>query len=175
MNVVEKVMSRFGEQLKRCSKYKYVVLVMCVGAIMLMLPAGREADVVPGHVAENMGDVFDLLVIEEKLERVLSRVDGAGEVSVILALQGSSRQVLAQNTTSSQGNGTSQEEKEVVTVGQGTGVSVPVTLQEIYPVYQGALVVCGGADNPTVKLQMTQAVSALTGLGADKISVCKAK
>ena len=42
-----------------------------------------------------------------------------------------------------------------------------------YPVFQGALVVCEGADQAQVRLAMTQAVSALTGLGTDRITICK--
>ena len=36
-----------------------------------------------------------------------------------------------------------------------------------------ALVVCPGGNDPAVKLQISEAVAALTGLGADKISICK--
>ncbi|MFQ8983403.1 MAG: hypothetical protein ACLR6W_04145 [Evtepia sp.] len=50
-----------------------------------------------------------------------------------------------------------------------------VTVQEIYPRYQGALVVCPGGDDPEVRLQITEALSALTGLGADKISISEGK
>ena len=40
---------------------------------------------------------------------------------------------------------------------------------------RGAVVVCDGADSATVRLRIMQAVSALTGLGSDKISVIKMK
>ena len=46
--------------------------------------------------------------------------------------------------------------------------------QEIYPRYQGALLVCAGEMTP-VRLQLTEAMSALTGLGADKISISQGK
>ena len=36
-----------------------------------------------------------------------------------------------------------------------------------------ALVVCPGGNDPAVKLQISEAVAALTGLGAEKISICK--
>jgi len=39
----------------------------------------------------------------------------------------------------------------------------------------GAVVVCEGAENPTVQWNVTNAVSAYTGLGSDKISVIKMK
>ena len=41
------------------------------------------------------------------------------------------------------------------------------------PVYLGAVVLAQGADNPVVKLSIVEAVSKVTGLGADKISVLK--
>ena len=43
------------------------------------------------------------------------------------------------------------------------------------PVYKGAVVVCQGADDPKVQLAIVDAVSTVTGLGADRISVLKMK
>ena len=39
----------------------------------------------------------------------------------------------------------------------------------------GAVVVCSGGDSPTVRYLVTNAVSAYTGLGSDKITVMKMK
>lgn len=41
--------------------------------------------------------------------------------------------------------------------------------------YLGAIVVCQGGDDPSVCLAIVQAVSDVTGLGADQISVLKMK
>ena len=41
------------------------------------------------------------------------------------------------------------------------------------PVYQGAVVVCQGADSPAVRLAVVEAVSNATGLGTDRITVLK--
>lgn len=40
---------------------------------------------------------------------------------------------------------------------------------------EGAVVVCAGADSARVQLEVTNAVSAYTGLGSDKIRVIKMK
>ena len=40
---------------------------------------------------------------------------------------------------------------------------------------EGAVVLCGGAEDSAVRLKVTNAVSAYTGLGSDKISVIKMK
>jgi len=39
----------------------------------------------------------------------------------------------------------------------------------------GAVIVCQGADDPQVRLSIVDAVSKVTGLGSDKISVLKMK
>ena len=41
------------------------------------------------------------------------------------------------------------------------------------PTYRGALVVCQGGDRAEVKLAVTEAVTALTGLTADRVTVAK--
>ena len=60
-----------------------------------------------------------------------------------------------------------------VVISRGSGSEETVALQEIAPQYQGALVVCPGGGDPAVRLQLSEAVSALTGLGADRITICK--
>ncbi len=53
---------------------------------------------------------------------------------------------------------------------RGVGAEAEVLLSR-----QGAVVVCAGADNPAVRLNVTNAVSAYTGLGSDKIIVMQKK
>ena len=47
--------------------------------------------------------------------------------------------------------------------------------QKLSPVYQGAIILCQGADSPSVRLAITQAVSKVTGLPTDRIAVLKMK
>lgn len=48
-----------------------------------------------------------------------------------------------------------------------------VVTRMAYPTYRGALVVCQGGDRADVKLAVTEAVSALTGLSSDRVTVAK--
>lgn len=76
-------------------------------------------------------------------------------------------------TVTSAGSTTTQTE----TVFRQTGSSEkePAAQSVLYPQYQGALVVCDGADSASVRLAIIQAVSSLTGLGSNKIAVVKMK
>lgn len=148
-------------------KYGYVLLVIAVGAVLLLLPAGGRDS--PGEESPAREETFDLTAFEEKLERTLSRIEGAGETRVVLTLDGGSRQVLARNQErDSEGGGANT----VVTVGKGSGQQEVIPLQTVAPQFRGALVVCPGGGDAATRLKLIQSVSALTGLGADKISVC---
>lgn len=149
-------------------KYSYVLLVMAVGAVLLLLPTGGRDS--PDTPEQEEGASFDLEAFEEKLERALSQVEGAGETRVVLTLDGGSRQVLARNQDKDGDGGGSNT---VVTVGKGSGQQEVVPLQTVAPQFRGALIVCPGGGNAATRLKLIEAVSALTGLGSDRISVCQ--
>ena len=89
---------------------------------------------------------------------------------VVLTLDSSSRQVLAQDVEREADGGGSST---VVTVGSGAGNQEVVALQTVAPQFRGALVVCPGGGQAQTKLRLLEAVSALTGLSADRISICE--
>lgn len=155
-------------------KYKYVLLVIAAGIVLLLLPLGGEENPTLGGTesqTENGEETFRVEEMERRLEEALSRVDGAGEVTVVLTVKSGTRQILAQDSSRSG----EESSTSTVVVSTGSGTEDAVVLQQVYPQYQGALVVCPGGGDPAVCLKLVDAVSALTGLGADKISICKSK
>ena len=158
---------RWGRVLRESlGRYRLVWLAILAGLVLLLLPSGRDRET---PAAQPEAAVFDLSETEHRLGETLSRIDGAGEVTVLLSLRDGPKRVLAQNR---QEGG---ERTETVVLSRGGGSQETVTVQELSPGYQGALLVCEGGDDPRVRLALTQAVSALTGLGADKISISKGK
>ena len=137
----------------------------------------REAEVIEALRAAGAEepDLFQAVQLERKLEKALSQVEGAGEVSVVLTLDAGPRQVIAQDGTAVQEADKTSRETTSVLLSKGSGTQEAVRLQELAPAYRGALVVAQGGDDPLVRLALNQAVSALTGLGADQISICKGK
>lgn len=153
-------------------RYSYVLLVIAVGIVLLLLPTGGRDSPQEEVPAREEGASFDLEGFEQKLERTLSQIEGAGETKVVLTLDGGSRQVLARNQDRDGEGGSSNT---VVTVGKGSGQQEVVPLQTVAPEFRGALVVCPGGGSAQVRLKLIEAVSALTGLGADRISVCQGR
>lgn len=153
---------KLGELLKR---YQAVLLVLAVGLVLLLWPQSEAADV--ASVPEQREATIDVSVeaLEQRLAAALSDMQGVGECTVVLTLESSARQILA---TDQKG-----EDQETVVVSTGSGQQQPVTVQQISPQFQGALVVCAGGGDPQIKLQVLQAVEALTGLNANQISICE--
>ena len=159
------------EQLwKLLDKYKYVLLVLAAGLAMLLWPSGEGEK--PAPAAGGEPEAFDLAALEEKLSRTLSQVEGAGEVTVVLTVRSGAEQVPLTDRSTSTRERDSQVEEKTVVVNTGSGQQAVVRLERA-PVFQGAVVVCPGGDRAEVRLLLTQAVSSLTGLGSDKITVCK--
>ena len=97
----------------------------------------------------------------------------------MLTVRGGGEYALAQDRSLTQKrSGEEQKEyvskEETVVLGSGSSAEVVVTGSS-FPDYVGALVVCEGGGSATVRLQVTQAVSALTGLSSDRISVIKGR
>lgn len=155
-------------------KYKLALLVLAAGVLLLIWPgAGADSARISRTEQTAPGPEFDLEALEAKLARVLSRIDGAGEVTVALTVKDGVEQVYAADGSWSQDGSGREERKETVVISTGSGTEEVVPVQQRYPAFQGAVVVCEGGGSAEIRLLVTQAVAALTGLGADRISVCK--
>lgn len=105
------------------------------------------------------------------MEELLGRMDGVGRVQVMLTLKNSSALELAEDADDTDRDGELRRQREPVTLNRGSGYQDVVVTRETYPVYLGAVVVCQGAGSGGVRLAVTEAVAALTGLPADRITV----
>ena len=172
--VMPEALKRLWEKVKRI---KYVLIIVAVGLILMLLPKNKESEQVYAEKADTIS--FSLREEEQRLADALSEIDGAGKVKVMLTVRSSGETVVAQDTDSYtlQEDGETRQESSsaAVIVSEGSQKEAPVTLEVIFPEYMGALVVAEGADNSAIKLSLTQAVSDLTGLSTDKISVVKMK
>lgn len=154
-------------------RYKYVVLVALVGVVLMLLPSGggEQQTVESTDISEEAA----LTETEQRLERLLGRIRGVGQVQVMLTLKSGAVLQLAEDRSTSLRDTEDRQEREVVTLSRGSGYEDVVVTKKTYPVYQGAVVVCQGAGDSGVQLAVIQAVSVLTGLGSDKITVVQWK
>lgn len=165
-----KVEQKIRSLLSKMGKYKYTALIFLLGIALMLMPQKTQNKQPAEQTRENDMENIEL---EERLEHILGHMDGVGNVEVLLTLEtGTSYQYQTDVQTYTKESNT-EVQKETVLASDGSGKQIPITVRTTYPTYQGALVLCQGADSAAVRLDIINAVSDLTGLGSDKISVIK--
>lgn len=153
-------------------KYRAACIVFLVGLALALLPV-KKSDA--AAVQPSARQTFDPESAQAQMEAILSQIDGAGRVRLLLTLRTGEQTVYQTDTRAvTNQNGTTQE-CETVFQQTGSAQKSPVVQRIVYPEYQGALVLCEGADRAGVRLAVIEAVSSLTGLGSNKIAVVKLK
>jgi len=163
---------------KLFQKYKYLALVIGAGLVLLMwprpdAPAAQTPEPVDGYAA------FAVDEMEKRLAETLSRMEGAGRVKVMLTLKSDMEVLYLEDVDekvhteweNGQAAVQDRESKGKTVLAGASGGNRPVKTGRVFPVYQGALVVCEGAGNAQIQLQIKEAVSALTGLSGAVITV----
>ncbi len=156
------ISSRWMQQVK---KYRVFLIVILVGLLILTAPEKKA----PQEAASVT--VQEPQTLAQSLEAILSRVEGAGRVQVLLT-QAKGEEILYQADE----DRTSQDyHRDTVLITEENRAQTGLVRQRNPPTYLGALVVCQGADRGSVRLSMVEAVSRVTGLTSDKITVLKMK
>lgn len=137
-------------------KNKYALILLAVGLVILWWPSGNKSEETSD--GELTAPTFSITQEEDRLETQLAKIKGTGRVSVLLSVRGSVSRELADG-----------EEGPLVV--SENGKEKVIELYYVNPEYLGAVIVCDGADSADVRLKVTKAVSAFTGLGMDKITV----
>ena len=104
-------MSDWKERIKKLGSYKYPLVILLIGVILLLVPSKKEETKISNSA-------------EKALEEVLAVSSGVGRVRVLVS-------------------------------------------------ENGAVVVCDGAGNAAVRLDILRAISSYTGLGSGRITILK--
>ena len=142
-------------------KYKYVLIILLAGLILLLLPGGSRTKAEPAAAQPIDTQMQTIQTEEQRLAQLLRQISGAGQVQVLLSYRCSAERELA-----------TDDSGQPAIISAGGGAQAAVELRTVSPQYLGAVVVCDGAA-PQVQLAVTLAVAQFTGLSTDRISVFK--
>lgn len=184
-------LSTFFEKSKIISKIKsikhievyLIVLLIAVVLIIWFADFGTNANKTTKDTTSTSSLSQYTTELENKLSATLSQIEGAGSVSVMITLDGSSQLILAYETesksnttdnttssgTSTKTNNTTANSTPIII--NSNGQSTPLVLSEIMPEVKGVVVVCEGANNIRVKLNILEAVQALLGVSSSQIEI----
>ena len=180
------------------------LLILLLAGILLMViavPAGKTkehassaSDGNTGKTVRGTSDGTDeeayTTYLEDRLSRILSQIEGAGEVKVMITLKSSAEKVLDKDTESDQETvteedsqgGTRQSSKaskkentvyasDSDSTTQGSGS--PYVSKELSPEIEGVVLIADGGENAVVKENISSAVQALFDIEPHKIRIMK--
>lgn len=135
------------------------------------------------EISTNASDNTTTDNLTEKLETILSKMQGVGEVKVFVNYSETSEVVAMYNettkTSNTEENDTSGGTRKIqetdsqrdIIYQEENGEKTPITQKVIQPKVEGAIITAKGANSAEIKANIIQAVEAVTGLATHKIQV----
>lgn len=172
-----------------------IIVIVCIIILISLstfFPKKEAKDVNNSNLDVVNGELEDINIpkeaysdnMEDRLEKILSKIDGVGEVKVMITYETSTEVVPASNVTKSQqttketdtqgGNRVIEQEntsENIVTVSNKDYNNSPIVIKEIKPIIRGVIVVADGVDNLQVKNNLIEAVTTIFQIKSHKVKV----
>lgn len=160
-------MDEKGTVLKRIWDKKYVPIIgAALLGLMLLIGGGITGGGKKSDGIDDADSYFSVRFytedLEERIEELCRQIHGIGEVHVLVTLEGGCEYVYAENMAGGS--------HSYLLTSDGEGES-PVFLQQIYPRIRGVAVVCTKGNDSTVRLAVTQLLSAAFDIPSSRIYV----
>ncbi len=174
----EDVIKKIKEVLLADKKITVIVILGICGILLISFSEfgkKKNEETVTAVSQENETDNTDYTAeLEKKLTDIISSIENAGEVKVMLTLKGSKENVYAVNENiKNDENSNNYSNTYVIIDNKNTKEGIKIKILE--PEVQGVAVVCSGGDIPYVREQIINAVTTVLGIGTNKVSVSKMK
>ena len=179
LKILEKL--PFIKKLKSIKHIEIIVFVLFLLIILLILFGNGLNISTSSNISSSQTAVSSscyistadyLNTLENKLSHVLSNIDGAGNVDVMLSVKCSGEIIYAKDiktTTDKNSNETITSESIVFVTKNGK--SEPLILSEKLPQINGVIIVADGAKDINVKLNLLLATQTLLGLESNQINI----
>lgn len=174
-----KKIEKIKDLIKKDKKIAFMLLLAIVGVVLLICSEfmGKEKT---EQIVNNTVDTREYAEnIEKKLVEIISDIDGAGSVNVMVTVETGEENVYAKQVKSEEQSNNeksvAQYEYEYIVVKSGTSSENGMLLKVIEPNIRGVAIVCDGGDNASVRENIINTVSAVLNIKTNKISVCKKK
>ena len=168
-----------------------IILIAIAGIILLVVNMSEwrnkteteETEIIQKTEDFNENESY-IKEMENKLVHILEKVDGVGQVEVMITLKASRESVLnkdekeelqTEEETGDENKKYSQTDKreEETVLADAQGEAAPYVVKELEPEIAGIIIACEGADNNVVAASVTQAAQVLFGISSNHIKVLK--
>ncbi|ERM91689.1 stage III sporulation protein AG [Caldanaerobacter subterraneus subsp. yonseiensis KB-1] len=163
-------------------------LILLIGASTFSKPRpSNESDNKELVLAEKQNEDYAKR-LERDLKSILSKIEGVGNVEVLITLNSDEEVVAAMDvvqssttTNEKDSNGTVREvvqtesNNKIVTSQNTSGQNAPIVLKRLMPEIRGVIVVADGAKDPRLRYEISSAVQTALGIPAYKVKVISSK
>ncbi|MGN0630483.1 MAG: hypothetical protein ACI4JN_04060 [Ruminococcus sp.] len=111
-------------------------------------------------------------ILEERLEKMLSEIDGVGSCSVMITVSGGVSYSYAQNAEQQIGENVNEIKKQFVVLDKDSGDS-PLLESVRNPEIIGVIIACEGGEHNVVRECVISAAGAVLGIPSNRICVTK--
>lgn len=176
---------------KKLKRSDWLILVLAgILILIIALPTDTKEKKQAEEAKENISKENNTMEaskdeIERKLEDILEKIDGAGDVKVMITYQDSGTQVVEKDKNTSENSleesdstggvrSTKEQQLQESTVYEEADAgNTPFVSKELLPKVEGILIVASGGDNQKVKQNISEAVLALFQVEAHRIKIVK--
>lgn len=160
-------LSLLVHRIKTDKKAMFIVASALIGMLLILFSGDSKTG------AENIEVEYKTEFTkecEEKLQKLISKIEGVGKVSVMITYESGEENVFASDKEESFRNGEQKIRNDYIIVDGDKGES-GLKIKSVYPEVKGVAVVCSGASDPVVKERIISVVSALFNISTKNISV----
>lgn len=175
---------KWKENKKSIENLVLILLLVIIGLVVMNAFTKKEDQLPVNTITEALvGTNAAEKTLEEKLQTILSSIEGAGKVEVLITYQNGGEQVpmmqTKQSTTTTEEADTAggtrkteevKEEQTIVFEENGTS-KTPVIRQTVQPQILGVIVVAEGANQMSVKENLLKAIEASLNVPSHRIQV----
>lgn len=166
---VTKLNSNLNEILKKYTNNKSLYIIIIIGIVFMLMSGGGQK-----QKDDTKALTYNVYSDEERLQEILSKIDGVGEVSVMITYYGTSSYDVAfekRVSDSESGEERAKSEESSVITSNGT----PLVKGEVYPKAKGVVIIAEGAGNVAVKKAITDAATAALEVASYRVCVLEGK
>lgn len=167
MSSIKEIKNSFFKILKENKKLQLIIVVVL--AIILIVSIFSNEN--KSNTINDTNEITQYVnLLEDKLCKLLSKVEGCGKVSVAITIDSSMETVLAMKKITTESSGKIEIEETPIIVNGKT-----VVLKENFPKITGVLIVCEGANKISVMKKIQQATTSLLDVDINKIEILAMK
>ncbi|MCD7803739.1 MAG: hypothetical protein LUH03_01080 [Oscillospiraceae bacterium] len=161
------ILDRLKEKFRLSGKQIIYLAVAVLSVILILALNSFESDDEDTSDSETIPDVSSEYTEELKLqlEKIISKIDGVGDVTVMLTIESSASYVYTTDIEKDE----LETKTETVIIGNKEALIERIDNPQV----SGVLVVCTGGDRAVIQEQVIKAVSTVLDIPSNKVYVAK--